>query len=154
MWRGRRRTPGRDAWGQLTIEEGLEGREGSRAGLGIPRASPEVSFLFGLLSFSEGPTGLPDRARTGPNIISLRRETGALVQTRAGGEGSALRAGAADPTAGVPVPSQNFGLALPRRSRRPAGYARPTPWLPLLSVKHPSSDLKCSFSSGAELRRR
>ena len=65
------------------------------------------------------------------------------------GEGSALRAGAADPTAGVPVPSQNFGLALPRRSRRPAGYARPTPWLPWLSVKHPSSDLKCSFSLGA-----
>ena len=60
-----------------------------------------------------------------------------------------LRAGAADPTAGVPVPSQNFGLALPRRSRRPAGNARPTPWLPLLSVKHPSSDLKCSFSLGA-----
>lgn len=84
MWMGRRRTLGRDAWGQLTIEEGLEGREGSRAGLGVPRASPEVSLLFGLLSFSEGPTGVPDRARTGPNIISLRRETGALVQTPAG----------------------------------------------------------------------
>ena len=90
MWMGRRRTPGRDAWGQLTIEDGLEGREGSRAGLGVPRASPEVSFLFGLLSFSEGPTGLPDRARTGPNIISLRRETGALVQTRT--EGRRIRA--------------------------------------------------------------
>ena len=77
---GRRRTLGRDAWGQLTIEEGLEGREGSRAG--VPRASPEVSLLFGLLSFSEGPTGVPDRARTGPNIISLRRERGALVPCR------------------------------------------------------------------------
>uniref|UniRef100_A0AAA9SZA4 DnaJ homolog subfamily C member 8 n=1 Tax=Bos taurus TaxID=9913 RepID=A0AAA9SZA4_BOVIN len=75
---GRRRTLGRDAWGQLTIEEGLEGRERSRAG--VPRASPEVSLLFGLLSFSEGPTGVPDRARTGPNIISLRRERGALVK--------------------------------------------------------------------------
>ena len=64
-------------------------------------------------------------------------------------EESALRAGAADPAAGVPVPSQSLGLALPRRSRRPAGYAPPTPWLPLMSVKHPSSDLKCSFSLGA-----
>ena len=82
VWMGRRRTLGRDAWGQLTIEEGLEGREGSRAG--VPRASPEVSLLFGLLSFSEGPTGVPDRARTGPNIISLRRERGALVQPPAG----------------------------------------------------------------------
>lgn len=68
---------------------------------------------------------------------------------REGEEESALRAGATDPAAGIPIPSQSLCLALPRRSRRPAGYAPPTPWLPLQSVKHPSSDLKFSFSLGA-----
>lgn len=39
-----------------------------RASLGTKWASPEVSFLFSLLSFSEGPTGLPDRPRAGAGV--------------------------------------------------------------------------------------
>lgn len=130
--------------GRLTAE-GLEGRERYRAGFGVPWASPKVSLLFGLLSFSEGSTGVPDRARTGAEIVCLQKATGVLVKVRAAERRSALRAGATGTAGGVPIPSRSPGPAWPRRSTRRTASAPPMPWLPLLSVQHPSSDRRCKL---------
>ena len=50
----------RMGWATGCLRRAGRPSEISRPGLGTARASPEVSFLFGLLSFPEGPTGLPD----------------------------------------------------------------------------------------------